>query len=224
LQCKPKAVFHTGDLVYNGLNDEHWSIFNSIVADLLKVAPMYPAIGNHELGTLQIQQELNLPNEGKWYSVDVNHIHFVMLDVISDYSEGSPQYEWLLNDLKNQPKGTAFTVVLTHYPFYTSSFHRTEIEKLRRVLIPLFKKYSVDMVFSGHNHCYERCYVDGIYYITTAGGGAPLYDQKAPEDFSQLYVKNYHFCTLTRSDDSLFVTALDTNMNRIDRFYLLREP
>lgn len=222
LTLDPVAVFHTGDLVYNGKNEEHWSIFNSIVADLLKQAPLYPAIGNHELGTLQIQQELELPNGGKWYSVDLQGIHFVMLDVVSDYKKGSEQYLWLENDLRVQPENTAFTVVITHYPFYTTGFHRTEIDKLRNELIPLFKEYGVDIVFSGHNHAYERCMADDIYYITTAGGGAPLYNQKAPEDFSQLFIKTFHFCTLNMHGDSLIVHAVDTNMNVIDDFYLLK--
>lgn len=221
LKEKPIAVFHTGDLVYNGKSEDNWTIFNSIVGDLLKVAPIYPAIGNHELGTLNIQQELELPNQGKWYSVDVNNIHFVMLDVVADFSQGSEQYIWLENDLKNQKPSTRFTTIITHYPFYTSSFHQTETKDLRNELIPLFRKYSVDLVFSGHNHCYERCFVDGIYFITTAGGGAPLYGQKKAEDFSQLFVKTFHFCTLTQSNDSLFVTAIDTNMLQIDRFYLV---
>lgn len=224
LKLKPVAVFHTGDLVFNGKNDQHWSIFNSIVAELVKTCPMYPALGNHELGDLKIQQELQLPNEGKWYSVDVMNIHFVILDVISDYGEGSPQKTWLRQDLADQPDGTAFTAVITHYPFYTSGFHKTDLEKLRMELVPLFRESGVDVVFSGHNHSYERCYADGIYYITTAGGGAPLYNMKAQDPYSQLFVKNYHFCSLTRSGDSLFVTALDTNLVQIDRFYILEKP
>jgi predicted MPP superfamily phosphohydrolase len=226
IKYKPAAVFHTGDLVYNGKSEENWSIFNSIVADLIKIAPLYPAVGNHELGTLKIQQELKLPNEGMWYSVDVQKIHFILLDVCSPYSSGSPQYQWLQKDLAQQPADTRFTVVLTHYPFYSSSFHQTQTKRLRRELIPLFTKYGVDLVFSGHNHCYERCYSGGIYFLTTAGGGAPLYDLKKKDPTSQLFVKTYHFCTLTQSHDSLFVTAIDTNFKTIDRFGIpaLRTP
>jgi len=222
IQCiltyKPAAVFHTGDLVFNGKSQRHWDIFNDIVADLVKVAPLYPVMGNHELGVLDVRQNLQLPNEGKWYSVDIQNIHYVIIDVTSKYKTGSEQYNWLLNDLSHQPNGTKFTVVLMHYPVYTSSFHRTQLKKLRRNLVPLFEKYSVDAVFNAHNHSYERCYSNGIYYITTAGGGAPLYDFRKGDPHSQLYVKTNHFCTLTQQHDSLFVTAIDTNLRQIDRF------
>jgi acid phosphatase type 7 len=223
IPMKPLAVFHTGDLVYNGKSDELWSIFNTIVGDLLKIAPMYPALGNHELGDLKIQQDLSLPNEGKWYSIDIQNIHFVVLDVESDFAKGSEQNNWILQDLQHQPSGAKYTIVITHYPFYSTGFHQTETAKLREELIPLFIQYGVDMVFSGHNHCYERCFSDKIYYITTAGGGAPLYGQKKAEDYSQLYVKTYHFCALTQQHDSLFVTALDTNLVQIDRFFIVAQ-
>jgi hypothetical protein len=33
----------------------------------------------------------------------------------------------------------------------------------------------VDAVFSGHNHIFERYLYNGIHYLVTGGGGAPLY-------------------------------------------------
>jgi predicted phosphodiesterase len=220
MKYRPEAVFHTGDLVFNGKSKDNWVVFNDIVAELVKIAPMYAAFGNHELGTINIQQEQSIPAGKNWYSVNLQNIHFVLLDLVSGYSPGSEQYQWLKSDLENQPATTKFTVVITHYPFFSSSFHQTQTKKLRKELVPLFKSNGVDAVFSGHNHCYERCYSDGIYYITTAGGGAPLYQLKKPDATSQLFIRNYHFCTLTQQHDSLFVTAIDTNLVQIDRFFI----
>ena len=220
LKLKPQAVFHTGDLVYNGKNKGNWDIFNSIIGELIKTAPIYPVYGNHERGTIKIDEYLSLPNNGKWYSVDVLNIHFIILDVCENYSPGSKQYEWLVNDLENQPKTTKFAAVITHYPIYCTGPHRTGHKKLQAQLVPLFKKYGVDIVFSGHNHCYERSFSDGIYYIITAGGGAPLYKQVSHESYSQLYIKDYNFCILNITNDSLSVTARDTGMRQLDHFYI----
>jgi acid phosphatase type 7 len=220
MSLRPEAVFHTGDLVFNGKCNKNWSIFNSIVGDLLKIAPIYPALGNHERGAIKISQDLKLPNNGKWYSVDVQNIHFIILDVEENYRAGCEQYRWLQKDLENQPGSTKYTVAITHYPFYTTGPHKSHIKRLRSELIPLFKRSGVDVVFSGHNHCYERSYADGIYYIVTAGGGAPLYNQVKKDAFSQLYIRDYNFCELEQSNDTLFISALDTTMRRIDRFYI----
>lgn len=222
LEHKPQAVFHTGDLVFNGRSQRHWDVFNAIVADLVKVAPLYPAMGNHELGRIKVQQNVRLPNNGRWYAIDLQNIHFVVLDVTSCYGVKSTQYQWILDNLATQPASTKFTVVFLHYPIYTSSFHQTQLKKLRKTLVPLFEKYGVDVVFSAHNHSYERCYSGGIYYITTAGGGAPLYAQQRKEPTSQLYVHTNHYCLLTQQHDSLFVSAYDTNQHQIDRFGMMR--
>jgi acid phosphatase type 7 len=220
IKLKPEAVFHTGDLVFNGKCERNWSIFNSIVGDLARTTPIYPALGNHERKVLHINQDLKLPNDGKWYSVNLQNIHFIVLDVESKYTAGSEQYNWLHKDLENQPASTKYTVVFTHYPFYTTGPHKSHIKRLRRELIPLFKKFGVDAVFSGHNHCYERSFADGIYYIVTAGGGAPLYGPVRKDSVSQLYIKDYNFCVLEQNGDTLYVNAMDTAMRRIDRFYI----
>ena len=45
---------------------------------------------------------------------------------------------------------------------------------VRSDLVPLFEKYDVQMVFSGHDHDYERGTVNGIKYVVTGGGGERL--------------------------------------------------
>jgi acid phosphatase type 7 len=220
INLAPEAVFHTGDLVFDGKSGRNWNTFNSIVGDLVKVAPLYPVRGNHERGNMRVNQDIKIPNDSKWYSVDVQNIHFIILDVCDKYRAGSEQYNWLVKDLENQPQATKYTVALTHYPFYSSGPHRTQHKKLQRELIPLFRKYGVDIVFSAHNHCYERSYADGIYYIVTAGGGAPLYNDININPYSQLYIKKNNFCTLEQNHDTLFVNAMDTTIHRIDHFFI----
>jgi hypothetical protein len=44
--------------------------------------------------------------------------------------------------------------------------------ELRSVLEPIFEKYGVDVVFSGHEHVYERIKPQkGIYYFTEGASG-----------------------------------------------------
>jgi predicted phosphodiesterase len=214
MHYKPVAVFHTGDLVYNGKRNSAWSLFKEISAPIIDSSRFYPSFGNHELHAAVMSTDFKLPNNGKWYSVDIGKIHFTVIDNYSDFSMGSEQYKWLVSDLSSY--GNKFCVVVMHLPVYSSGPHQTRVKKLKNTLVPLFTKYGVDFVFSGHNHCYEKAFANNVYYITTAGGGAPLYPQTKNLPESQLYVKTYNFCTLTVNDSLLQLRALDTNLKVID--------
>jgi hypothetical protein len=63
-------------------------------------------------------------------------------------------------------------------------------------LIRMFATYKVDYVFAGHIHGYARSVRDGVTYIVTAGGGAPLY---LPPEFGGYY----HFVRVDVEDDSV---------------------
>jgi hypothetical protein len=148
--------------------------------------------------------------------VNIGKVHFTVVDNYSDYAKGSEQYTWLENDLSSC--GNRFLVVVMHLPVYSSGPHQTRVMKLKKTLIPLFEKYGVDVVFSGHNHCYEKAFANHIYYITTAGGGAPLYAKTKNLPESQLYVRTYNFCMLTVKDNTLKIQALDIDCKVLDEF------
>ncbi len=217
MQFKPLAVFHTGDIVFNGLKKSAWEKFREFSKSILDNSRLYPAYGNHELHSKILSHDFALPHNGKWYSVDLMNIHFLIIDNFSDYKIGSEQYKWIEHDLKNCNKN-AFRVVIMHLPVYSSGPHATQIKKLHKYLVPLFEKYGVNIVFSAHNHCYERAYSNGIYYITTAGGGAPMYPKTRNIPESQFFVNKYNFCTLKKIADNLHIEALDTSLNVIDTF------
>jgi hypothetical protein len=59
-----------------------------------------------------------------------------------------------------------------HHPLYSSGGrHGSEVD-LRVILEPLFIKYGVNVVYSGHDHVYERLKPQkGIYYFVSGAGG-----------------------------------------------------
>jgi hypothetical protein len=61
-----------------------------------------------------------------------------------------------------------------HHPLYSSGASHGSTIPLREQLEPIFLKYGVDVVFSGHDHFYERIKPQkGIYYFVS-GGAAKL--------------------------------------------------
>ncbi|GAI54662.1 unnamed protein product, partial [marine sediment metagenome] len=65
-------------------------------------------------------------------------------------------------------------------------------------LVPLFEENGVDMVFNGHSHVYERYLHNGIYYIVTGGGGAPLSTLQVDneEPIRQVGETTFHHCVI----------------------------
>lgn len=77
-----------------------------------------------------------------------------------DWEPGSEQYNWMIEQLKYAKTKYPFTFVLFHPAPFSRGIHGAPREpqtghKLR-VLDPIFRKYRVDAVFTGHDHIVER--------------------------------------------------------------------
>jgi len=180
---------HTGDIVHDGYDVRLWENYFGIAASISDRIPFFPAIGNHEdrsrdgIDGREIFETLfSNPTESSgreaYYSFDYGNCHFTMITTEEDISEGSVQNEWIRADIeaaKSDPE-IDFTFMAFHRPPYTSAFPwggEDEGELLaRQYLVPIAEEYEVDIVFNGHEHCYERSVKDGVTYITTGNGGA----------------------------------------------------
>lgn len=108
-------------------------------------------------------------NKEAYYSFDYGNIHFICLDShaygddnVRLWENTSSQLAWLEQDLKNNTQD--WTIVYFHYPPYTKGSYDSDsntgfnlpLFSLRNLLVPIFDKYQVDMVLTGHSHIYER--------------------------------------------------------------------
>ncbi len=216
----PMTAFHVGDLVADGLKPELWDTFMVIEAPLLSSAEFFPALGNHENQAQLFFDYFTLPGNEQWYSVDRNGIHFIVLNTCVAIGPGSPQYDWLVSDLAGVGDSIDFVAAVFHHSPYSTGPHIEDEKGLRTTIVPLFDQYGVDIVFTGHDHDYERSYCNGIYYIVTGGGGAPLGDQVRQYPCSQLFLKQFEFCKLSAIDHRLIVKVYDVNSQLIDKIEL----
>jgi len=196
----PRFVLHTGDFVGDGDNYGLWQAeFFGPAAALLRNTPLYPCLGNHEKNAEWYYRFFATPRGGgdhgqQWYSFDYGAAHFVVIDTDANFSPGSAQYAWLENDLKSARAEWLFAV--HHHPAYSSGAHGST-RAVQQYLVPLYQAYKVDMDFSGHDHLYERSFKDGVYYIVTGGGGAPIYPGGLKRNPYRQYGKAaLHFCTV----------------------------
>jgi len=87
------------------------------------------------------------------------------------YSINSPQYNFIAADLAATTK--PWKIVTTHAPAYASGGHG-EDEDMIAMTNDIFEPNGVNLVIAGHNHFYQRNYVNGIHHLIIGSAGAPL--------------------------------------------------
>jgi 3',5'-cyclic AMP phosphodiesterase CpdA len=108
-------------------------------------------------------------NGESYYTFKKGNVRFFVLN--SNYMDPK-QLAWFETQLQSAGKND-WKVCYFHHPLYTSAkFHGPSLG-LRKLLEPLFIKYGVDVVFSGHEHVYERVHPqNGVYYFTEGASGS----------------------------------------------------
>ena len=225
LPLAPDFVLHTGDFVSNGSDPAQWATFYSIEHDLQSQAPFYGALGNHEGGDPCCYfDHFDWPNNERWYSFDHKNVHVIALEIDGHaaYWAGSPQAQWLENDLAHTTQ--PWKVVFFHIPPYSSGSEHGSDQQVRAALEPLFIRYGVDLVFNGHDHDYERSVANGITYIVTGGGGAPLYAKGRPDPASVYFTSTLHSVQVSVTGMTLTVAGVRPDGVRFDEFTLRKLP
>ncbi len=212
---KPNIAFHTGDLVNSGTNQAEYDKFHHISKPLTEVAILVPAKGNHEKRLDIFLSNFPQMMGRSFFTVEYDTLVFIVLDTTQRISIGSEQYQWLTDQLEEYTGRTIF--IIQHHPIFSSGRHGDELG-LNLYMPQLLTRYGVKAVFAGHDHCYERSYYNGVYYITTGGGGAPLYDQSSANRHSQLFIKTHHYIIADRDADAIFFQVYDLEDKLIDSF------
>ncbi|MFC1714490.1 metallophosphoesterase family protein [Candidatus Poribacteria bacterium] len=202
IEHQPDLVLNSGDLVDNGNVLGQWDTFFDTAKDLLKGTPYYPTLGNHDNNAQNYYDLFYLPTAGgkedeQWYSFDYGNAHIVCLD--SEVLYSADQLSWLEDDLARAASTAQWIFVNFHHPPYSSGKHGSEFASMPE-WIDAFERYGVDIVFSGHDHIYERSVNNDIWYIVTGGGGAPRYSVNAKPNPYQVYAESTLHFTKVRVD------------------------
>jgi 3',5'-cyclic AMP phosphodiesterase CpdA len=179
----PDAVLFTGDLVLRGTDEGDWQRFFAIAQPLLATTPYYPVLGNHDVGAAGDRQRRfadrfalppappGRPAGAAYYSVDVGEVHVVALD--SNAYDVAAQRAWLEQDLA-AADGARAVIAITHDGPFSRGTHGGN-PLAARDYVPVLARHHVAVLFSGHDHLYQRGVAGGLPYVVSGGGGAPLY-------------------------------------------------
>lgn len=158
-----------GDLVTDPF-DHLWGEFFYAAGFIPRVTPIIAAPGNHDHQRIMVDgksrrtndigstwtSHFTLPQNGLSelketnYYLDYQGTRFI---IINSQSRVKEQAVWLEQVLQNTVAN--WTIVCFHHPVYSSGSDR-DSRITRDAFQPLFDKYGVDLVLTGHDHTYAR--------------------------------------------------------------------
>ena len=219
----PDFVLQTGDMVPDGNDTAAWPVFFDIERDLLRQTVFFPTLGNHERHCKNFFDFFQLTNP--YYSFNWGNAHVTVIN--SDLSNSAPtksgreafwaeQTKWLEDDLMAN-QNAEFRFVTAHHPPFTAVASRQGDNPQMTALTPMFEKYKVTAAFFGHDHNYQRYMKNGVQYIVTGGGGAPLHDVAQPDkSIAQTWVSVENFVKVAVEGKVVKVQAIDIDGKTID--------
>jgi 3',5'-cyclic AMP phosphodiesterase CpdA len=163
------SVIMLGDNIYGGHEPRDFAQkFEVPYKPLLDAGvKFYASLGNHDDPKLEpLYKPFNMNGE-RYYTFKKGDIQFFALD--SNYMDAQ-QLTWLQQNLRSSK--AQWKICFFHHPLYNEGkTHGPDVD-LRNQLSPLLKSYGVNVVFSGHEHAYERLQpVDNIYYFVQGDSG-----------------------------------------------------
>jgi hypothetical protein len=172
-------------------------------------------LGNHDIrveGGRYEYDELDMPRAR--YRRTAGNVTFFILN---SNRVNSVQTEWLKKVL---PASTAkWKIVVFHHPAWTCGGYRSNTA-IVRTWVPLFERYGVQLVLSGHDHNYQRFAPrHGVRYIVHGGGGAHVYPiERCPASYpTRKFARAVHgFLYLRATDTQLRVSSVTRRRTVID--------
>ncbi len=189
----PSLILHTGNLVNEGNRRGVWKQYFEQTKGLFGSIPFQPAIGPRDGSKTERYADYYDVSKKHltYYAYQYGGAYFIAMDSTRSFGPRSKQYKFLKETLE-KIKGQAPTIVYFHHPPFSMGI-RGSNQRIQKFLVPLFEKYGVDLVLSGHERAYERIGpINGVTYIVTGGGGAVLTDIEPHPDLAN-YKTLYHY-------------------------------
>jgi 3',5'-cyclic AMP phosphodiesterase CpdA len=180
----------------------------------LKVAG---TLGNHDVRVQDgryVFDELGMP--GRFYRRVVGPVELFLLDS-NDVDDA--QTVWLQRALARSR--ARWKIAAFHHPAFSCGRYGSRDAVVER-WVPLFERFGVQLVLSGHDHNYQRFAIrNGVRYVVHGGGGRGLYDVKAcPSGYARRLVgrEEHGFLYLVIRGNRLSGWAVTPEGRRTDRF------
>jgi predicted phosphodiesterase len=218
-------VITVGDNIYGASSPADFKAkFEDPYAALLSAnVKFYASLGNHDNPEQRNYALFNMggsryytfrASKGGLAKIVSGGVRFFAVD--STYLD-APQLAWLEKELSASTSD--WKIAFFHHPLYSSGRTHGSSLDLRKPLEPLFVKYGVNVVFSGHDHIYERIKPQqGItYFVSGSAGSLRKGDYGQPQPFSATgFDKDFEFMLVEIDGSKMFYQAISRTGQTID--------
>ena len=216
------TVIMLGDNIYGRQTPQDFvTKFERPYAALLQAGVVfYAALGNHDNQNNRFYAGFHMGGE-RYFTFVKKNVRFFVLDS----NEIDPrQRAWLDDALQRSTED--WRICYFHHPLYSDGGRHGSDVSLRVALEPLLVKYGVNVVFSGHDHVYERLKPQkGITYFVSGSGGELRKGDVHPSGMTAAYFdRDQSFLLVEVAGDDLFFEAVTRTGTTVDSGVVHREP
>ena len=215
-------VIMLGDNIYGGHQPRDFAQkFEIPYKPLLDAGvKFYASLGNHDDPNIErLYKSFNMNGE-RYYTFKKGDVTFFALD--STYMD-LKQLSWVEQNLESA--STHWKIGFFHHPLYNDGkMHGPDLD-LRAQLVPVFKRYGVNVVFSGHEHAYERIKpVENIYYFIQGSSGKLVRDDfHRADEMATSFDRDRTFMLVEIAGDTLYFQTIARSGQTIDSGALTRQ-
>jgi 3',5'-cyclic AMP phosphodiesterase CpdA len=215
-------VIMLGDNMYGGQSpSDYVKKFEQPYAPLLTAGVKFQAsIGNHDRPE-QINYKLYNMNGQRYYTYVRNNVRFLALD--SNLMDRK-QVEWVDATLRDARED--WKIPYFHHPLYSNAARHGSSVDLRVLLEPIFVRYGVNVVFSGHDHVYERLKPQkGIhYFVSGSAGQLRKGNMEASDQTAASFDQDLSFLAVEVAGADMVFQAISRTGQIVDSGVIRRQP
>lgn len=209
-----EMVVTTGDNIVGDQDDAHdlADKFEIPFRPLLETGVrFYASLGNHDRPATISYPPFNMNGE-RYYTFAKRNVRFFMLD--TNWLD-QVQVAWLEQALRNSTDD--WKICVFHHPLYSDGVRHGPSRELRVILEPILVRHGVDVVFSGHDHIYERLHPQkGITYFVAGAGGQSERGIAPSAATAASFDQDRSFMLVEVSDDELSFQAVTRGGATVD--------
>lgn len=173
-------------------------------------AGLFAIVGNHDAGHADAQMEI-LGMPGTWWAERLpGDVLLIGLD--SNRVDDPAQRAFLEETLRASTE--RWRIVAVHEPPYSAGYQGSNLA-VREAFSPLFARYGVQLVLSGHEHDYQRSDpIDGVTYVVSGAAGRTR--GTGADTFTAVSYAVFHFVDVAVFEDRILLRAVDQDARAFD--------
>jgi 3',5'-cyclic AMP phosphodiesterase CpdA len=182
------------------------TVFGPFADVLDQGAELLAILGNHDVkGGYGDDQLAALGQPGHFWSHLIGDVLVVGLD--SNRWDDPRQLRFLEETLASTT--ASWKLVALHHPPYSAGYQGSSVN-IRDLYAPVFERYGVQLVLSGHDHDYQRSVpIGGVTYVVSGAGAGTR--RTGAEDFTAASFSWHHFVDIAVTGDRLVLRAVGQN-------------